>query len=160
MRKSSFCDVMKKAALVYILIFSCSRGFGQNATSENKTPEGSRQPQVQLSEELHTSDHIAVRLTPGQKKAIASSKTLEPDSAAVFRFDGRLIRKGPVKELQQVWKDCKDLQPISDKCWLCKDDNKIICTGSTQQNPQTSIPKSHVNPKPQWQETPTSHGSS
>ncbi|MGD0790405.1 MAG: hypothetical protein ABR920_01430 [Terriglobales bacterium] len=147
MEKSSSRTIATLAAFVPALISLCSiLSFGQSTTSGKQDAQaGSQHNQVQLSEEIPVQDRVTVKLTPGQKKAVADSKTLGPDSAAVFKPDGTLVQKGSVKELDKVFKACKDLRPISDKCWLCKDDGTILCS-SRQQQLKPAPSTSHVNP--------------
>jgi hypothetical protein len=116
--------------------------------SESKpSASGSRHDEVQLSEHLQTEDHLQAKLTPGQRKAVDSAKDLAPDNAAVFKADGTLVRKGPSKDLEDAFKDCKDLRPISDKCWLCKDNGTIICSREHHSKPDSSVQPLKRDPK-------------
>lgn len=120
-------------------------GFGQSAPDGSKAPAANSQhSDVKLSEQLSTQDRLSVKLTLGQKKAIESAQALGPDSAAVFKSNGTLVRKGPARELDNTFKACKDLQPISDSCWLCKDNGTILC--STSQNLKPASSGQHVKP--------------
>jgi hypothetical protein len=97
--------------------------------SESKASASSgRHDEVQPSEHLQTEDHVQAKLTRGQRIAVESVKDLPPDNTAIFKADGTLVRKGLSKDLENAFKDCKDLRPISDKCWLCKDNGTIICS--------------------------------
>jgi hypothetical protein len=80
----------------------------------------------------------SVKLTPEQKKAIQGFKALGPDSAALYKPDGTLARKGSPKDLESTFKACKDIQPISDSCWLCKDNGTILCSTSQKLKPDSS----------------------
>ena len=147
-KRSSYAHCFLTVVVACPLV--CSFGvasFGQSTTSGSKAPAtSSEHHEVKLSEQVSTQDRVSAQLTPGQKAALASSKALRPDSAAVFKSDGTLVRKGPAKELGNAFKAaCKDLQPISDSCWLCKDNGTILCTTSSQNlKPDSSV--RHVKP--------------
>lgn len=113
----------------------------------NASASGGRHHEVQLSEHLQTEDHVQAKLTAGERKAVESAKDLPPDKAAIFKADGTLVRKGPLKDLEDTFKDCKDLRPISDKCWLCKDNGTIICSRGYHSKPDSSLQPLKREPK-------------
>jgi hypothetical protein len=142
----NFTSRIHRFVLIAAYSLACSfatSGFGQEASGGSKAPATSGQhTDVKLSEPLHTEDRISAKLTVGQKKAVAGAKSLESGSAAIFRPDGTVLQKGPAKELNSAFKACKELKPISDKCWLCKDNGTILC--STSLKPDSS--ERHVTP--------------
>lgn len=135
------CDIF-----LLVVISSCSiAGFGQKATEENKSLDKNVHNQVSLSEQAGLHDDVTAKLTPGQRKAVARYKALEPDKSAIFKSDGTLIEKGSTKALEKSFSACKDLQPISDKCWVCRDDGKIFC--SVRPKKSEHDPTSQMEPK-------------
>jgi hypothetical protein len=121
-------------SLCAVVLFCAVFSVGQTTASGSKTERQSKHYDVEPSDETRTQDQVEAKLTPGQKKAVASAKSLRPGSLAVFKPDGSLIEKGPLTEfVDRALKACKDLRPISDRCWLCKDDNKIFCANSGKQ---------------------------
>lgn len=135
-------SVVVACALVCLF---CVSSVGQATAGGSKAPAtGSQHSDVKLSEQSSTQDHVTVKLTTGQKKALANAKALESDSAAIFKSDGTLVQKGPAGELDSTFKACKNLQPISDSCWLCKDNGTILCSTSQKLKPDSS--EWHVKP--------------
>jgi hypothetical protein len=145
-KRSSHAHCLSLVAVVCTLV--CSFGglsFGQGATGGSKgSAAGSQHTDVSVSDQSSTEDRVSAKLTPGERKALATANTLGPDSAAIFNSDGTLVRKGPTKELDSSFKACKDLRPISDRCWLCKDNGTIFCVASKGRKPDSS--GSHMKP--------------
>ena len=137
-----------RAVLLLVVISSYPiKSFGQKATEENKPQDKSVHNQVNLSEQVGLHDEVTAKLTPGQRRAIARYKDLEPDKSAIFKSDGTLIEKGSTKVLEKVFGACKDLQPISDKCWVCKDNGKIFCSRVPPKKSEHEDPTSQMEPR-------------
>lgn len=144
MEQSGFRTITRYAVLASILIGNVCLA-QDAATGKQDTQSGAQRHRVGASEEVHVQDRVTAKLTLGQKKAIENGKTLGPNSAALFKADGTLLKKGSVKEFDKAFKACKDLQPISDKCWVCKDNGTIICSVSSPQSEPHS-PDLHEKP--------------
>jgi len=132
--------------LVLISSYSAA-SFGQKTTEENKPQDKSVHNQVNPSEQVGLHDEVTAKLTPGQRKAVARYTDLEPNKSAIFKSDGTLIEKGSRKTLEKAFGACKDLQPISDKCWVCKDNGKIFCSSAPPKKSEPEDPTSQVEPR-------------
>jgi hypothetical protein len=124
-----------------------THGSGQTTQNSESKASSSRGNEAPLSEHLQTEDRLQVKLSPGQRKAVDSASDLPPGDAAIFRADGRLLRKGHSQILENAFKACKDLRPISDRCWLCKDDGTIICKRDHNSTPDSSARPLKNDPK-------------
>lgn len=125
------------------------QGFAQEASSNSSkaSSSGGKHYEAQLSEQLHTDDQVSAKLTLGQRRALANAKDLDSDSAAIFNPDGTVLRKGSARDLAGAFKACKDLQPISDKCWLCKDNGRILCSTAPKLKPESSARQPRADAK-------------
>jgi hypothetical protein len=66
-------------------------------------------------------------------KAEGKAQGLGDGKLGIFDFDGTLKRTARVAgndPRDAASKLCKDLQPISDKCWVCCTTGEIICKNS------------------------------
>jgi hypothetical protein len=143
---AAYCFIALLTYAGSVLSAQESKQTTQDSESKASAPS-SQHYEAQPSEHLQTEDHVQVKLTPGQRKAVESAKDLPPDNAAVFKADGTLVRKGLSKDLEDAFKDCKDLRPISDKCWLCKDNGTIICGREHHSKPDSPVQPLKRDPK-------------